>query len=80
MKRREIVAQRVSSLVDHFDRYVSAYDLRTPFSRDQLAAHRATLAARHQAGSVNAAVANPRYVASLRQTLTAWDWEYGDRD
>lgn len=72
MARRDIVTLRVRSLVDHFDRFVAAYDALVPFAPEQLASHQATVRLRHEAGSVSAAVADPRFVASLRRTLIAW--------
>jgi hypothetical protein len=72
MARRDDVAARVRALVHDFDRYVLASDSMVPFSADQLSAHRATIALRHRAGSVTAAVADPEFVQSLRHTLIAW--------
>jgi hypothetical protein len=70
--RKDVIEKRVSTLTHKFSDYVSAYDDSAPFSGEQLAAHRHTIDLRRQAGSVQAAVANPEFVASLRRTLIAW--------
>jgi hypothetical protein len=70
--RRDDVAARVRALVYDFDRYVMASDSLVPFSPEQLAAHRATIALRQRASSVSVAVGDPDFVHSLRRTLIAW--------
>ena len=72
MARRDIVSERVRDLTDQFGRYVTAFDSLVPFSSDQLAAHRTTIGLRRAAGSLAEAIADPRFAASLRQTLVAW--------
>jgi hypothetical protein len=72
MARRDIVADRAHDLIEHFDRYVAVYDVSVPFNTEQLAAHRTTITLRRDAGSLTAAVNDPRFVQSLRRTLTAW--------
>jgi hypothetical protein len=46
MVRRDIIEERFSQLISDFGSYVEAYDERVPFSTDQLATHRATIALR----------------------------------
>jgi hypothetical protein len=70
--RKDVIEKRVSMLTRKFSDYVSAYDSSAPFSGDQLATHRHTIDLRRQAGSIQAAVANPEFVSSLRRTLIAW--------
>ena len=70
--RQNLIYERLSDLTHGFARYVAAYDELVPFDSRQLAAHRETINLRRQAGSVEAAVNNPRFVASLRRTLLAW--------
>lgn len=70
--RKDLIDARTAQLISGFGRYVKVYDDRVPFTGEQLTAHRATIALRHQAGSVRAAAENERFVASLRQTLLAW--------
>ena len=72
MARSALVDARVAQLVDGFGRYVRAYDDHVSFTGEQLAAHRATVALRRQAGSVRAAVGSEQFLVSLRRTLLAW--------
>ncbi|MDQ2873642.1 MAG: hypothetical protein M3Y33_01980 [Actinomycetota bacterium] len=72
MARKDLIDARTAQLISGFGRYVKVYDDRVPFTGEQLTAHRATIALRHQAGSVRAAAEDERFVASLRQTLLAW--------
>jgi hypothetical protein len=67
-----LIDRRLTMLIDGFQRYVDAYDRLTPFDGRQLAAHRQTVALYQDAGSVEAAVHDDRFLASLRQTLNAW--------
>jgi hypothetical protein len=70
--RSALIDTRISQLVDNFERYVQAYDEQVSFTGEQLAAHRATVALRQQAGSVRAAVGSEQFLVSLRWTLLAW--------
>jgi hypothetical protein len=70
--RQSVIDTRLSRLTSGFARYVAAYDELVPFSSEQLAAHRQCIALRQRAGSLAAAVGDPRFVASLRRTLIAW--------
>jgi hypothetical protein len=70
--RNDLIETRTSRLVDGFGHYVQAYDGRVPFTGEQLAAHRQTVALRHTAGSVRAAVTDDQFVASLLRTLREW--------
>lgn len=72
MARSALIDTRISQLVDGFGRYVQAYDDHVSFTSEQLAAHRATVALRQQAGSVRAAVGSEQFLVSLRRTLLAW--------
>lgn len=72
MARKEIITERIGKLVSGFDRYVQVHEQRVPFTGEQLTAHRQTIVLRRQAASVEAAVGDPAYVASLRRTLLAW--------
>jgi hypothetical protein len=72
MERSQVITARVAKLTNGFARYVQAYDDRVSFTSTQLAAHRACLDLRHEAGSVAAAVHDERFVRALRQTLRAW--------
>lgn len=72
MARNQIIEERVGRLVSGFGRYVQVHDQRVPFTGEQLAAHRQTIELRRRAGSVQAAVQDPEFVASLRRTLLAW--------
>jgi hypothetical protein len=71
-ERNDMTEDRINLLVDNFRRYVEEYEGRVPFTGDQLAAHRETIALRREAGSVQSAVANGQFVSSLRRTLMAW--------
>lgn len=70
--RRELVRQRVVELSSGFDSYVAAYDRLVPFTMEQLAAHRHTIALRTQAGPVADAIHNDDFLRSLHETLLAW--------
>ncbi len=72
MARSALIDTRIAQLVDGFRRYVQTYDEHVSFTSEQLAAHRATVALRQQAGSVRAAVGSDEFLVSLRQTLFAW--------
>lgn len=72
VSRRDVVAARIADLIAGFGGYVRDFDDHPAFSADQLAAHRQTIRLRAQSGSASAAVSNPAFVASLRQTLVAW--------
>lgn len=72
MARQDLIDARSAKLVADFGRYVCAYDDSVPFTGEQLAAHRKTIALRRQAGSVRAASESEQFVASLRETLLAW--------
>jgi hypothetical protein len=70
--RSALIDARISKFVDGFGAYVQIYDDRVPFTSEQLAAHRATVALGRQAGSVRAAVESEQFLGSLRRTLLAW--------
>jgi hypothetical protein len=70
--RSALIDARISKLIDSFGAYVQTYDDRVPFTSEQLAAHRATVALRRQAGSVRTAVDSEQFLTSLRRTLLAW--------
>ena len=72
MTRSDLIEARVAKLISGFGDYVQTYDDSVPFTGQQLALHRKTIALRREAGSVRAAVEDEQYVASLRQTLQAW--------
>jgi hypothetical protein len=72
MTRTDVIEQRISKLVSDFGRYAAAYDQRVPFTGEQLAAHRQTIALRRQLGSVRAAASDEEFAATLRRTLLAW--------
>lgn len=72
MTRTDVIEQRISKLASGFGRYVQAYDQRVSFTGEQLAAHRQTIALRHQLGSVRAAASDAEFADSLRRTLLAW--------
>jgi hypothetical protein len=71
MRREDRVAQRMQSLVNGFNGAVYAYDKLVPFNTQQLAHHRATINLRREAGSVSAAIADRRFILSLRATLVS---------
>jgi hypothetical protein len=68
----DLIEERVDRLAAAFEHYVHIHDMQVPFTSEQLAAHRACIALRLQAGSVRAAVSDDRFVQALRQTLRAW--------
>lgn len=70
--RSQLIKTRVAKLTSGFGQYVQTYDQRVSFTSNQLAAHRACLALRREAGSVEAAVHDERFVRALRHTLRAW--------
>jgi hypothetical protein len=70
--RRDLIEQRVARLADDFGHYVQVYDRQVSFTSEQLAAHRACIALRRQAGSVRAAVMDENFVHALLRTLRAW--------
>ena len=72
MTRTDVIEQRISKLAEGFARYVETYDQRVPFTGEQLAAHRETIALRRRLGSVHAAASDEEFTASLRRTLFAW--------
>jgi hypothetical protein len=72
MNRRDLIEERVDKLAGAFEHYVQVHDVQVPFTSEQLAAHRACIALRLQAGSVRAAVSDERFVRALRRTLRAW--------
>src|SRR5216683_1564707 len=72
MTRKDVIENRLSTLTADFGRYVKAYDRLVPFTGEQLTAHRATIALRHEAGNVRMAIEDGRFVSSLRRTLLAW--------
>jgi hypothetical protein len=72
VSRQDLIEARSAKLVAGFDRYVRAYDEMVPFTGEQLAAHRKTIALRRRAGSVRTAAESEQFVASLRETLLAW--------
>lgn len=72
MTQGDVVAARLQSLIDGFGSFVGAYDTLVTLAPKQLDSHRTTIALRHRAGSVSAAVADPEFVVSLRRTLRAW--------
>jgi hypothetical protein len=69
--RQAAVDARLSRLTGGFARYLTAYDELVPFSSEQLPAHHQCIALRQQAGSLTAAVSDPRFVASLRRTYAS---------
>jgi hypothetical protein len=69
--RSALVDARVAQFVDGFGRHVQAYDDHVSFISEQLAAHRATVALRQQAGSDRAAVGSEQFLVSSRRTLLA---------
>jgi hypothetical protein len=70
--RQALIEDRLRTLTAGFGTYTDAYDACAPFGGPQLTHHRRTIALRQQAGNVSAAVADDRFVVSLRDTLTAW--------
>lgn len=72
MDRRDLIKQRVARLTDDFGHYVQVYDRKVSFTSEQLAAHRACIALRRQAGSVRRAVRDEDFVRALLRTLRAW--------
>ena len=72
MARTDLIKERVSKLTGDFGRYVRIYDERVSFTTEQLAAHRACIAARGQARTVRTAVDDPQFLQALRRTLRAW--------
>jgi hypothetical protein len=72
LERSQLIDTRVAKLTGGFAHYVQTYDQRVSFTSRQLAAHKACLALRREAGSVRAAVNDERFVESLIRTLRAW--------
>lgn len=72
MARTDLIEERIGELAGDFARYVRIYDERVSFTTEQLAAHRACIAARRQAGSVRAAIGDTQFLQTLRRTLRAW--------
>jgi hypothetical protein len=72
MTRSELIGQRIAKLTGAFEHYVQEYDEQVPFTSEQLAAHRACIALRKQAGNVRAAVGDESFVRALHATLRAW--------
>jgi hypothetical protein len=72
MARTDLIKERVTKLAGDFGRYVRTYDEQVSFTTEQLAAHRACIAARSKAGTVRAAVNDPQFLQALRRTLRAW--------
>jgi hypothetical protein len=70
--RNDLINARVAKLASGFGHYVQVYDEQVSFTNTQLAAHRACLALREEAGSVAAAVHDDRFVQALRRVLVAW--------
>ncbi len=62
----------VENLVAHFERYLSYYEAKPPFSNPaQLRTHRKTIDLRRRLGAVSA-LADDEFLDSLRETLKAW--------
>jgi hypothetical protein len=72
MERSQVIGARVEKLTRGFPRYLQVYDNQVSFTSTQLAAHRACLSLRQEAGSVAAAACDERFARALRQTLLAW--------
>jgi hypothetical protein len=72
MRRQDLIEIRTAKLVADFGRYVRAYDDSVPFTGEQLAAHRKTIALRRQAAGAREAAESEQFVASLRETLLEW--------
>jgi len=71
--RRNEVDNRVVALVKDFDSYVAKFDREVPFQRKgQWEYHRRTIDRRRELGSVDRALDDPFFLASLYQTLGAW--------
>jgi hypothetical protein len=71
MLRDGLLRERYGKLTDGLGRSVRAYDELASFNNKQLGTHRACLNLRRQAGSLRAAVAEERFVESLRHLLIA---------
>ncbi|HEV2258728.1 MAG TPA: hypothetical protein VGS06_36880 [Streptosporangiaceae bacterium] len=70
--RADVIEERVIRLTRDFGRYVRVYDEQVSFTSEQLAAHRACIALRKQAGSVRAAVNSAPFLQALLRMLRAW--------
>jgi hypothetical protein len=66
------MAQRAALLTRGFDEHLAVFEKRTPFDKPQLAAHRATIALRLEAGSVARTLRNDRFFPHLYETLRLW--------
>jgi hypothetical protein len=56
MARIDVIQKRIDQIGGAFGHYVRVHDEQVPFTGEQLAAHRACIALRRQAGSVRGAV------------------------
>jgi hypothetical protein len=70
--RTDQIEERITRLSRDFGRCVRVYDGQVSFTTEQLAALRACIGLRKQAGSVRAAVDDPRFLRALRRMLRAW--------
>lgn len=70
--RIKVMAQRAALLMRGFDEHLAAFEKRPPFNRAQLAAHRAAIAVRLEAGSVGRTLREDRFLPLLYETLKLW--------
>lgn len=70
--RIKVMAQRAALLTRGFDEHLAVFAKRPPFKTPQLAAHRATLAIRSEAGSVARTLRDDRFFIHLYETLRLW--------
>jgi hypothetical protein len=70
--RIKVMAQRAALLTRGFGKHLAAFEKRPPFNKPQLAAHRATISLRLEAGTVARTLRNDRFFPQLYETLKLW--------
>lgn len=71
--KRPEIESRVNELAADFERYVTEYDRGFPFRRDgQFELHDSTIRHRRELGTIDASLADEKFLAGLLATLDAW--------
>jgi len=67
------IESRLNKLIADFERYVGEYDRGFPFRRDgQFELHESTIRRRRELGTIDASLADEKFLAGLLTTLDAW--------
>lgn len=72
MSGRSEVLGRIKKLSSSFNLYLTEYDKRPPFGKDQLKIHRKVISRRRELGSAESAINSDQFLAELRELLEKW--------